>query len=348
MPGEQMRAMVFEGGKPLTCRSLPLPEPGDCEVLIEVRACAVCRTDLHVVDADLKAPKKPVIPGHEIVGKIVKAGARAQALGMTVGLWVGVPWLGSTCGQCPYCLSARENLCLNPGFTGYTIDGGFAQYTVADARHTFILPPAVHDDRSAQEFSPMLCAGLIGWRSLRFARPALDAGGGKLGIYGFGAAGHIVAQVAIHLGYKVYAFVRPGDEQAQQFARGLGAVYAGSSAEPSPEELDAAIIFAPSGALVPAALKSLAPGGCLVLGGIHMSDIPALPYELLWHEHTIQSVANLTVADGHEFMDFLAKHKVTTSTEALPLEQANEALDRLRAGQVSGALVLTPWQPKPC
>jgi propanol-preferring alcohol dehydrogenase len=338
-PPTTMQAMVFKGQGPLEPTEMPLPTPSADEVLIKVEACGVCRTDLHVVDGDLKKPKLPLIAGHEIIGRIQKLGAEAaQKCQLKVGQRVGVPWLASTCRQCIYCLSGRENLCDNPTFTGYTKDGGFAQYTTADYRFAFALPEAI----VPVEFSPMLCAGLIGWRALRFALPALKLGEGRLGIYGFGAAGHIIAQVAIQMGFKVYAFVREGDSVAEKFALSLGATFVGPSNKISPQLLDAALIFATSGDLVPLALRSLRRGGCLVLGGIHMSDLPVMPYEILWGERTIQSVANLTRLDGEEFIAYLANHTVKTSTTAMPLAEANQALTMLREGKLSGAVVLKP------
>ena len=341
-PPKQMQAMLFKQGK-LQAATINVPQPTATQVLIKIEACGVCRTDLHVVDGDLKDPKSPVVPGHEIVGRIVSLGGEAGTSGrLSVGQRVGVPWLASTCKNCFYCRSGQENLCESPKFTGYTKDGGFAEYVTAESDFTFPVPAS--SSMSAVQFSPMLCAGLIGWRSLRFALPALKEGAGRLGIYGFGAAGHIVAQVAIQMGFSVYAFVRPNDSTAEQFALSLGAKYAGASDKEPPQLLDAAIVFATGGELVPAALKSLRSGGCLVLGGIHMSDIPAMPYALLWSERTIQSVANLTRQDGEEFMAYLADpaHKITTSTRAMPLAEANQALALLRDGKLSGAVVLTP------
>ncbi len=335
----KMQAMVFAGKGKLQLVQVDMPVVGGDDVLIKVEACAVCRTDLHVIDGDLKDAKLPLIPGHEIVGRIEKLGAVAgQKSNLKVGQRVGVPWLASTCNRCRFCQSGRENLCDQPQFTGYTKDGGFAQYVAADYRFAFPLPDSI----DPITFSPMLCAGLIGWRSLRFALPALKSGEGRLGIYGFGAAGHIIAQVAVMMGFEVYAFVRPGDGTAEQFALSLGAIFAGPSDRQSPQILDAAIIFATSGELVPAALKSLRRGGCLVLGGIHMSDLPAMPYEILWGERQIQSVANLTYKDGEEFIAYLTDHKVKTTTTTLPLKEANQALDMLRGGKVNGALVLKP------
>lgn len=304
------------------------PRPLDAgEVAIAVDACGVCRTDLHVVDGELRAPKLPLIPGHEIVGRVVES--RADAL--RAGDRVGVPWLGWTCGACSDCRAGRENLCANARFTGYTIDGGFAGRTTADARYVFKLP----DVGSASELAPLLCAGLIGYRSLRFTGDAQ-----RVGIYGFGAAAHIVAQVLRHQGREVYAFVRPGDDAAATFAKSLGACWAGSSRDAPPVELDAAILFAPVGALVPAALRAVRRGGVVVCGGIHMSDIPQFPYELLWGERSIQSVANLTRADGEELLALAGTIPIRTHVTTFPLERANVALEALRAGKVQGAAVL--------
>jgi propanol-preferring alcohol dehydrogenase len=327
---EAMRAMILERpGQPLTLCEVPVPAPGSGQVLVKVSACAVCRTDLHVVDGELAEPKLPLIPGHEIVGRVVAQGENVAQL--PIGTRVGIPWLGWTCGECEFCHAGRENLCERARFTGYTIDGGYAEYTVADARFCFPLPEAFEDEGCA----PLLCAGLIGYRTLRMAGDAR-----RLGIYGFGAAAHIVAQVARYQGREVFAFTRPGDTAAQDFARSLGAVWAGSSDEAPPELLDAALIFAPAGALVPAALRVLRKGGTVVCGGIHMSDIPSFPYRDLWHERTICSVANLTRQDGHEFLELAPQVPVRTTTEPFALEQANEALDRLRAGKLTGAAVL--------
>lgn len=327
-----MKAMVLEQvGQPLVLVERETPRPATGQVLVEICACAVCRTDLHVVDGDLPNPKPYIIPGHEIVGRVVAMGTGVD--GFQLGQRVGIPWLGHTCGHCSYCMSERENLCDAPGFTGYQIDGGFATHTVADARYCFPIPEAYDDVHAA----PLLCAGLIGHRALKAAGTAQ-----LLGIYGFGAAAHIVAQVARHQGRRVFAFTRPGDTQAQDFARSLGCAWAGSSQEPAPEPLEAAIIFAPVGPLVPLALKSLAKGGTLVLGGIHMSPIPEMPYALLWGERVIRSVANLTRQDGIEFMDLAAQVPLEISVETFALEQANVALERLRAGQLSGAAVLVP------
>jgi len=326
-----MRAMVFDGENPrLREADLPDPAPGEGELLIDVRACGVCRTDLHVVDGDLEHPKKPVIPGHEIVGTVAALGAGVT--GFAPGDRVGVPWLGHTCGHCRFCTDGRENLCDAPGFTGYTIDGGYATRTVADARYCFHLPRQYSDVEAA----PLLCAGLIGYRSLAMAGDAP-----RIGIYGFGAAAHIVAQVARHQGRTVYAFTRPGDTAAQQFARRLGAAWAGGSDERAPEELDAALLFAPVGALVPAALRALTKGGTVVCGGIHMSDIPSFPYAWLWEERRIVSVANLTREDGATFMAIAARHKLEIEITPYPLARANEALADLREGRLTGAAVLT-------
>ena len=327
-----MRAMVLERPRtPLVMRERPMPEPGPGEVLISVQACGVCRTDLHVVDGELGHPRLPLVPGHEIVGRVLRLGAGVS--GFAVGERIGVPWLGATCGKCPYCRSGRENLCDAPVFTGYTRDGGFATHTVANARYCFPLGDAGDD----AEIAPWLCAGLIGWRSYRMA------GEGKaLGIYGFGAAAHILAQVATKQGRRVFAFTRRGDTAAQEFARSLGAAWAGASDEMPPEPLDAAIIFAPVGALVPAALKAVKKGGCVVCGGIHMSDIPSFPYALLWEERQVRSVANLTRDDAHAFLALAPDAGVTCEVTRYPLERANEALADLREGRLQGAAVLIP------
>jgi alcohol dehydrogenase, propanol-preferring len=346
-----MRAMVFSApGRPLELREVPAPRPGPGQVLIRVVACGVCRTDLHIVDGELTEPKLPLIPGHEIVGTLVEAGEGVTQFGS--GARIGVPWLGWTCGHCRYCLSGRENLCEFARFTGYTIDGGYAEYTVADQRYCFALPEQYGDGASAAAHAaPLLCAGLIGYRTYRLAggAPAGAGEGGeragppltRLGIYGFGAAAHIIAQVAVHQGKQVYAFTRAGDAESQAFARRLGAVWAGDSGTLPPEELDAALIFAPVGALVPAALRAVARGGIVVSGGIHMSDIPSFPYSLLWGERVVRSVANLTRRDGDELLAVAAAAQVKTEIETFPLEQANQALDRLRAGKIQGAAVLT-------
>jgi len=322
--------MILERtGAPLCAVELPVPEPGPGQVRVRVRACAVCRTDLHVVDGELPRPKLPLVPGHEIAGVVDALGPGATR--HRPGDRVGVPWLGWTCGECAYCRSGRENLCAAARFTGYTLDGGYAEFCVADERFCFALPAAFGDVAAA----PLLCAGLIGYRTLARAGDAE-----RLGIYGFGAAAHLVAQVAIAQGREVYAFTRPGDEAAQAFARSLGAKWAGGSDEAGPVPLDAALIFAPVGALVPAALRAVVPGGVVVCGGIHMSDIPAFPYEWLWHERSIVSVANLTRRDGEEFLRLVAGVPVRTETETFPLAEANEALARLREGRLRGAAVL--------
>jgi propanol-preferring alcohol dehydrogenase len=327
-----MRAMVLEQPRSrLVLRERKLPAPGPGEVLIEVGACGVCRTDLHVVDGELPHPKLPLVPGHEIVGLVAAAGAGVAGPG--IGQRVGVPWLGQTCGQCPYCMAGRENLCDRPQFTGYTRDGGYASHTIANANYCFPLPEEGDDAGLA----PLLCAGLIGWRSYRIA-----GSGEALGLYGFGAAAHILAQVAVWQGRRVHAFTRPGDTAAQSFARSLGAVWAGGSDEMPPELLDAAIIFAPVGALIPAALKAVRKGGRVVCGGIHMSDIPSFPYALLWDERELCSVANLTRSDAHEFLALAPQAGVRTEVRRYPLTQANEALADLREGRLQGAAVLVP------
>lgn len=307
----------------------PTPSPG--QVLLRVLACGVCRTDLHVIDGELMEPKLPLILGHEIVGIVTARGERADRF--NIGDRVGVPWLGETCGKCRYCRSARENLCDQAHFTGYQIDGGYAEYTVADQRYCFSLPP----NYSSAEAAPLLCAGLIGYRSLMLAGDAT-----RLGIYGFGAAAHIVTQVAHYQGRRVFAFTRPGDHAGQQFALKLGAVWAGDSDAMPPDELDAAILFAPVGSLIPTALRALAKGGIVVCGGIHMSDIPSFPYDILWGERSIRSVANLTRRDGEEFLSLAPRVPVKTHVQPFPLHQANEAIRRLRAGQIEGAAVLLP------
>ena len=328
-----MRAMLLERpGEPLRLRSVPTPRPGPEQVLIRVRACGVCRTDLHIVDGELPNPKLPLILGHEIAGEVVETGPSVERF--QPGQRIGVPWLGCTCGTCLYCRSGQENLCDRPGFTGYTLDGGFAEYTLADQRYCFPLPEAYSDLQAA----PFLCAGLIGYRAYRLAGLGVE----RLGIYGFGAAAHIIAQVAVAQGKQVYAFTRAGDEQAQEFARLLGAVWAGSSDAPPPEALDAALIFAPVGALVPAALRAVRKGGTVVCGGIHMSDIPSFPYRLLWEERVLRSVANLTRQDGEELLEVAPRVPVRTEVNPFPLESANEALDLLRSGKLQGAAVLQP------
>jgi propanol-preferring alcohol dehydrogenase len=325
-----MRAMLFEkSGQPLRFADVPIPKPEAWQVLIRVRACAVCRTDLHVVDGELVNPKLPLVPGHEIVGTIEALGHGVERF--KPGDRVGVPWLGWTCGECSYCRSGQENLCSQAKFTGYTLDGGYADYAVADQHFCFPIPESYRDADAA----PLLCAGLIGYRCLRKAGAAR-----RLGIYGFGAAAHIIAQVAGYQKREIYAFTRPGDAEAKRFALDLGAVWAGSSGETPPQSLDAAIIFAPVGELVPHALRAVDKGGVVVCGGIHMSDIPSFPYSLLWEERSLCSVANLTRRDGEEFMALAPKVPVRTQIETYPLEKANEALARLRAGQVHGAAVL--------
>jgi propanol-preferring alcohol dehydrogenase len=327
-----MQAMVLERpGAPLALRGRPVPAPGAGEVLVAIAACGVCRTDLHVVDGELPDPALPLVPGHEIVGRVAALGAGVTHPAR--GARVGVPWLGFTCGVCPYCRNNRENLCDRPLFTGYTRDGGYATHTVADARFCFPLPA----DADAVALAPLLCAGLIGWRSYRMA-----GSGQSLGIYGFGAAAHILCQVAVWQGRRVHAFTRTGDDAAQAFARQLGAAWAGGSEEAPPEPLDAAIIFAPVGALVPAALAAVKKGGRVVCGGIHMSDIPRFPYRLLWEEREVVSVANLTRADAREFLAIAPQAGVKTATVAYPLARANEALADLREGRLQGAAVLVP------
>ncbi len=325
-----MRAMVLDRPQtPLVLRERSIPQPAAGEILIEIEACGVCRTDLHVVDGELPHPKLPIVPGHEIVGRVAALGAGVS--GFRVGERVGVPWLGATCGVCPYCRSGRENLCDSPLFTGYTRDGGYATHTLADARFAFPLPEKL----DAAEAAPLLCAGLIGWRSYRMAGE-----GATLGLYGFGAAAHILAQVAIWQGRRVYAFTRAGDVASQTFARSLGAVWAGGSADTPPEQLDAAIIFAPAGELVPAALAVVKKGGRVVCGGIHMSDIPSFPYRLLWEERQLVSVANLTRRDAYEFLAVAPRAGIKTQVTRYPLSEANAALADLRAGRFEGAAVL--------
>ena len=324
-----MRAMVLtEARAPLVETELPDPEPGPGQALLRVLACGVCRTDLHVVDGELTRPKLPLAPGHEIVAEVVESAGRFPA-----GQRVGVPWLGWTCGECPYCRAGRENLCDRARFTGYDLDGGYAELCVADERFCFPVSAPFGDVDAA----PLLCAGLIGYRALRLAGDA-----GRVGLYGFGAAAHIVCQVALHQGREVYALTRPGDAHAQDFARSLGATWAGDTAEGPPAQLDAAILFAPAGELVPNALGHVRKGGVVVCAGIHMSDIPSFPYELLWGERVVRSVANLTRADGDELLALAPEVPVETHVEAVPLTRANEALARLRAGEVQGALVLVP------
>lgn len=327
-----MRAMLLsQPHSPLRLSSVAIPTPGPGQVLIRVHACAVCRTDLHVVDGELTHPKLPLIPGHEIVGTVEALGSGVDRL--QAGDRIGVPWLGFSCGQCPFCRSGRENLCDQARFTGYQIDGGYAEHTVADQRFCFAIPGGYGDAAAA----PLLCAGLIGYRALRMA-----GDGSRLGLYGFGAAAHIIAQVANWQGRKIFAFTSPGDTEAQDFARSLGAVWAGGSDQPPPERLDAAIIFAPVGPLVPAALRAVERGGTVVCAGIHMSPIPAFPYEILWGERVVRSVANLTRRDAEEFLTLAPQVPVRTTTVPYRLDQANQALDDLRAGRLQGAAVLLP------
>jgi propanol-preferring alcohol dehydrogenase len=327
-----MRAMVLDRPKtPLVLRERPVPQPAGGEILVEIAACGVCRTDLHVVDGELPHPKLPIVPGHEIVGRVAAIGPGVT--GFKLGERVGVPWLGATCGVCPYCRSGRENLCDHLLFTGYTRDGGYATHTVADACFCFPLPEGI----DAAEEAPLLCAGVIGWRSYRMAGEGI-----ALGLYGFGAAAHILAQVAAWQGRRVYAFTRAGDTASQSFARALGAVWAGGSDDMPPEPLDAAIIFAPVGALVPAALAAVKKGGRVVCGGIHMSDIPSFPYRLLWEERQLVSVANLTRQDAREFLAIAPQAGIKMQITRYPLVEANAALADLRAGRFEGAAVLIP------
>lgn len=326
-----MRAMVLHAiGQPLILEERPVPRPGPGEIRVRVEACAVCRTDLHVVDGDLPDPHLPLVPGHEIVGIVESVG---EGVGLTVGRRVGIPWLGHTCGHCAFCAGGQENLCDTPQFTGYSRDGGFATHVVADA--AFAFPLDGFDDPVAA--APLMCAGLIGWRSLGFAVAAK-----RIGFYGFGAAAHILAQVCVWQGRSVYAFTREGDVAAQAMARSLGAVWTGSSDDMPPDMLDAAILFAPVGSLVPQALRAVRKGGTVVCGGIHMSPIPSFPYDILWGERRIVSVANLTRQDAHEFLEIAPRADVKTTTTVYPLERANDALDDLRAGRFQGASVLVP------
>jgi len=315
--------------QPLQLAELPLPTPDPQQVLVQIHACGICRTDLHIVDGELTDPKLPLVPGHQIVGTIAKTGAAVQQFAL--GERVGIPWLGHTCQHCRFCCSGRENLCDQARFTGYQLDGGYAEYAVTDQQFCFPIPDGYPDLQAA----PLLCAGLIGYRSLRMAGEA-----SRLGFYGFGAAAHILIQVAHYQGRQVFAFTRPQDQAAQDFARQLGAVWAGGSDQQPPEELDAAIIFAPVGRLVPTALKAVAKGGKVICAGIHMSEIPAFPYKLLWGERTLQSVANLTRQDGEEFLALAPQIPIKTAVQAFPLEAANEALAALREGRVQGAAVL--------
>jgi propanol-preferring alcohol dehydrogenase len=324
--------MVFTGvGKPLALREISDPIPSEGEVLVRVRACAVCRTDLHIVDGDLPQPKLPLVPGHEVVGVVERVGREVRRI--REGDRVGVPWLGWSCETCEYCTTGRENLCERAKFTGYDRDGGYAEQLVADARYAFPIPAGYGDAGAA----PLLCAGLIGYRAYQQAGT-----GRRIGLYGFGAAAHLLIQLARHEGKEVYAFTRPGDAAGQAFARSLGAVWSGGSDESPPNSLDAAILFAPVGALVPAALRAVVPGGTVVCAGIHMSKIPAFPYDILWKERVLRSVANLTRRDAEEFLEIAPDVPVRAETESLPLERANEALNRMRAGETRGAMVLVP------
>ena len=326
-----MRAMLLDAPRtPLRPADMPAPRPGPGQLLLRVRACGVCRTDLHVVDGELTKPKLPLVLGHQIVATVEEMGPGTDR--HAAGSRIGVPWLGWTCGECTYCRSGRENLCRGARFTGYEIDGGYAEMAVADERFCFAIPEEYPDLQAA----PLLCAGLIGWRSLKLA-----GDGERLGLYGFGAAAHIVTQVARHQGRRVFAFVRPGDAEGQRFALEMGAAWAGGSSEAPPEELDAAIIFAPAGELVPHALRAVGPGGVVVCGGIHMSDIPSFPYELLWEERVLRSVANLTRQDGEEFLALAPRVPVRTQVTAYPLGSAGQALDDLRQGHVRGSAVLS-------
>jgi alcohol dehydrogenase, propanol-preferring len=328
---ENFAMVLRDVGAPLVLERRPIPQPTAGELLIEVSACGVCRTDLHVVDGELQDLKRPVVPGHEVIGQVAAIGPGVE--NFSTGQRVGVPWLGWTCGECEYCRDGKENLCLHPEFTGYHRDGGYAGYVLADHRYCF----PISGDYSDEEAAPLLCAGLIGYRSLKMAGDAK-----YLGIYGFGAAAHIVIQVAHYKGCQTYTFVRDGDQTAKNFALEMGATWAGWSSEKPPQLLDATIIFAPVGDLVPLALKSVKRGGTVVCAGIHMSDIPQFPYNILWHERRIVSVANLTRQDGEEFLALAPKVPIQTHTTVMPLSRANEALDKLRRGDVQGALVLDP------
>jgi len=328
-----MRAMALirPGDRKVEAVELDIPSPGPADLLVRVLACGVCRTDLHVVDGELADAAIPIVPGHEIVGRVERCGNRVD--GFEPGTRVGIPWLGWSCGACEFCLAGRENLCRRARYTGYQINGGYAEYTVADARFCFPLPDTYDDEHAA----PLLCAGLIGYRAYRMAGP-----GTRLGVYGFGAAAHVITQVAVHQNREVYAFVSPGDEQAMRFAREVGATWAGASNEPPPVPLDNALIFAPVGRLVPEALSRTTPGGVVVCAGIHMSDIPSFPYRLLWEERIVRSVANLTRRDAEEFLTVAAEIPLRTHVQLYPLGDANRALDDLRAGRLSGAAVLVP------
>jgi len=325
-----MKAMVFKTpGQPLELHDIPVPQPTTGQILIKIHACAVCRTDLHVVDGDLKSPKLPLVPGHEVIGTVMKLGATVT--GFKIGERVGVPWLGSTCGSCHFCLTDQENLCEHAGFTGYTLDGGFADYMAADHQYCFPVPASFSDIEAA----PLMCAGLIGYRAFRMVGSAK-----RIGLYGYGAAAHIITQVANYQGREIFAFTKDDDWKAQEFAKSLGAVWAGSSTQSAPHTLDAAIIFAPVGSLVPTALKAVNKGGTVVCAGIHMSDIPSFPYSLLWQERTLRSVANLTREDGKEFLEVAPQIPVKTSVHPYPLHKANTALNDLRHGRFEGAAVL--------
>jgi len=326
-----MRAMIFEQvGKPLVLKTIPIPQPAKEQVLVKIISCGVCRTDLHIIDGDLKRPKLPLILGHEIIGTVVKSGSAVSSL--KEGDIVGIPWLGYTCGKCKYCMANHENLCDNALFTGYTIDGGFAEFTVAHEKYCF----PVANIFANSSGSPLLCAGLIGYRSYSM----IDQDAKNIGIYGFGAAAHILIQVAIYQGKKIYAFTRDGDILSQEFAMKLGAVWAGDSSKPSPVKLDASIIFAPVGSLVPKALEDSDKGSTIVCGGIHMSDIPGFPYHIFWEERTIRSVANLTRKDGEDFLKLAVRIPVKTEVQVYPLEAANKAISNLRNGKIHGAAVL--------
>ncbi|MHB1946565.1 MAG: zinc-dependent alcohol dehydrogenase family protein [Gammaproteobacteria bacterium] len=325
-----MKAMMMEHqGEKLKLVDLPVPEPRSHEVLIKVHTCGICRTDLHVIDGDLKNPKLPLVPGHQIIGTIIKLGENVRDFSLNQR--IGVPWLGGSCGHCIYCQEGRENLCDTPRFTGYQVNGGFAEYCLADAKFCFPIPKDFSDEQAA----PLLCAGLIGYRSL-----GKTGGAKRIGLYGFGAAAHIVIQVALYQGREIYAFTRPKDKEAQDFARKLGAKWVGDSDEPAPQPLDAAIIFAPIGELVPHALRAVSKGGIVVCGGIHMSDIPSFPYEILWGERVLCSVANLTRRDGEELLALASKIPIKTQVHTYPLSQTNEALDDLRNGKFTGAAVI--------
>lgn len=336
MTGTMAAMLLEQAHQPLSTATLPIPIPGPGQILLKVLACGVCRTDLHIFDGELDRPKLPLVLGHEIVGRVEALGPETS--GFEVGMRVGVPWLGYTDGTCRYCREGHENLCDEPKFTGYQIDGGYAAYTVADERYCFKIP----DGYSDAEAAPLLCAGLIGYRSLKMAEDALQGETKRLGIYGFGAAAHIVAQVARYQGCEIYAFTSPGDRAAQDFARSLGAVWAGGSDQEAPDELDAALIFAPVGPLIPAALRALRKGGVVVCGGIHMSEIPAFSYDILWEEREIRSVANLTRDDAREFLSLAPLVPVRTTVVPMKLSDANKALQRLREGALTGAAVLIP------